>query len=257
MSQKIVAVVQARMGSSRLPGKSLAKIGNLSLIELVMKRVTRSKLVDEIILATTVNNNDDILAEHVTELGYNVYRGSELDVLSRFINAVTSSEPTVIVRITGDCPLISPKLIDKAIQNFNNSNVDYLSLSIGEGKVLAYPRGFDVEVTSLEALTNAYKRAEKKYEREHVMPYIYTHLEDFSIKYVEPEKMFSRPSYRLCVDTEKDLKLIEAMYEFFKEDLLHLDYKEIIEFLDINPEVVRINQDVEQKHFTVVEDKLE
>lgn len=257
MTSKIIAVVQARMGSSRFPRKSLAKIGNLSLIELVMKRVARSKLVDEVILATTVNNNDDILAEYVTKLGFNVFRGSELDVLSRFFNAILSSEPTVIVRITGDCPLISPKLIDKAIQYFKNANADYLSLSIGEDKTLAYPRGFDVEVTSLEALTKAYKNAEKKYEREHVMPYLYTHREDFSVLYIEPEKKFSRPNYRLCVDTEEDLDLINAMYDFYKEKLFDLDYKEIIEYLDGNPQIARMNQDVKQKHFTIVDDKLE
>ncbi len=255
MVEKTIAIVQARMDSSRFPGKSLVKIGNWSLIELVLKRLNYSTRIDEIILATTTNQKDDILASHVEKLGFQVFRGSEQDVLSRFYNALYKLNPTIVVRITGDCPLISPKLTDMAIQRFSETKADYLSLSIGEKKKLAYSRGFDVEVTSFKALSEAYNKAEKKYEREHVMPFLYTNKEIYSVIYLEPEIGESRPSYRLCVDTEKDLELLNAIYRIFKENLINISYKEIIKFLDDNPQIAEINKDVVQKHFTKTDDR--
>ena len=121
MKHTIIAIVQARMGSSRLPGKSLEKIGNWSLIELVMKRVNQSSRIEETILATSNNPKDNVLANHVNQLGFQIARGSEKDVLSRFYDAAKPFQPTIVVRITGDCPLISPKLIDHAIDNFLTS----------------------------------------------------------------------------------------------------------------------------------------
>ena len=255
MKEETIAVVQARMDSSRLPGKSMMKIGNWSLIELVLKRVSLSSKIDRTILATTINPKDDALVAHVENLGFEVFRGSEQDVLSRFYNALSSFKTKIVVRITGDCPLISPKLIDLAIQRFLETKTDYLSLSIGEDKNFAYPRGFDVEVTNFKALSEAYNRAKKNYEREHVMPYLYTHKEEYSVFYLEPEIEDSRPNYRLCVDTEKDFKLMTAIYDAFKEDLLNMNYKEIIKFLDDNPQISEINKGVDQKHFTVADDR--
>ncbi len=255
MKEKTIAVVQARMDSSRLPRKSMLKIGNWSLIELVLKRVNLSSRIDEIILATTNNPKDDALVTHVENLGYQVFRGSEQDVLSRFYNALSSFKTAIVVRITGDCPLISPKLIDLAIQRFSETKADYLSLSIGKEKNLAFPRGLDVEITSFEALSDAYNKAEKDYEREHVMPYLYTHKEDYSVIYLDPEVEESRPNYRLCVDTQKDLELITAIYNVFKENLININYKEIIKFLDDNPQISEINKEVEQKDFTVADDR--
>ncbi len=254
MQEKTIAVVQARMGSSRFPGKSLVKIGNWSLIELVLERVSHSSKIDKIILATTTNQKDDVLVAHVKKLGFEVFRGSEQDVLSRFYNALSKFKPKVVVRITGDCPLISPQLIDMAVKRFSETKADYLSLSIGEKKKLAYPRGFDVEVTSFKALSEANNKAEKKYEREHVMPYLYTHKDIYSIIYQEPEIEESRPSYRLCVDTQNDLELLNAIFGFYKENLINISYQEIIKFLDDNPHIPEINKDVEKKHFNVADD---
>ncbi|MDH4214118.1 MAG: glycosyltransferase family protein [Candidatus Thorarchaeota archaeon] len=250
MKSKIVAVIQARMRSSRFPGKPLEKIGEWSLIELVLRRVSKSSKIEKVILATSSNPNDDILATHVESLGFPVFRGSENDVLSRFYEAAREYEPLAVVRITGDCPLISPSLIDYAIENFAVKNVDYLTISIGEEKERAYPRGFDVEVASFKALTEAVENASKQYEREHVMPYLYTHRDRFSIEYLDPSPDVSRPRYRLCVDTKKDLEVIMRIYDFFKGKLVDIEYKEIISFLDRNPDVHLINQSVKQKHYT-------
>lgn len=245
-----LAIVQARMGSSRFPGKMLESIGDWSLIELVLKRTSRSKRVERVILATSKGSNDDILTEHVLNLGFEVYRGSEEDVLSRFYEAAQKYEPSIVVRITGDCPLISPRLIDYAVEKYIESDVSYLTISIGEEKEKAYPRGFDVEVASFSALTAAAKNADKKYEREHVMPYLYTNPEKFVVKYLDPPPDVSRPRYRLCVDTEVDLRVILRIYEHFGNDLISTEYKDIIGFLDDNPDVASTNQTVKQKHFT-------
>ncbi|MFW9965189.1 MAG: cytidylyltransferase domain-containing protein [Candidatus Sifarchaeia archaeon] len=252
---KIVAIVQARMGSSRFPGKPLERIGEWSLIELVLNRVRQSTKVEQVILATSTNPIDDPLANHVKNLDFHVHRGSENDVLSRFYDAAKTFNPEVVVRISGDCPLISPGLIDYAISKFDDERVDYLSLSIGEEKKIAYPRGLDVEVTSFKALTIAAENATKQYEREHVMPYLYTHGDAFSTFYLDPELKYSRPNYRLCVDTQKDFELILRIHENFRERLISTDFQEIIEFLDRNPEIASINHDVKQKHFTEFDDR--
>jgi spore coat polysaccharide biosynthesis protein SpsF len=237
------------MGSSRFPGKILEQIGNWSLIELVLQRVSKASSIDEVVLATSDSKRDDILDKHVRELGFHVSRGSEDDVLSRFYDAAKIYDPTVVVRISGDCPLISPKLIDFAVERFFLSRVDYLTLSIGREKEKAFPRGFDVEVAKFESITTAAQNATEQYEREHVMPYLYTHQDMFSVEYVDPENEFSRPSYRLCVDTKEDMELIQKVHDSFGSRLIEIDATEIIEFLDNNPEIATINLSVEQRHF--------
>jgi spore coat polysaccharide biosynthesis protein SpsF (cytidylyltransferase family) len=256
MKEKIIAVVQARMGSSRFPGKSLETIGDWSLIELVLKRASQSKMVEQVILATSVDNKDNVLETHIKQLGFPVSRGSEGDVLDRFYKAAKPYKPTILVRITGDCPLISPVLIDRAISKFLEKKVDYLALSIGEEKELAYPRGFDVEVARFESLKQAAENATEKYEREHVMPYLYTHEALFSTFIVKPPPSLSRPRYRLCVDTQQDLEVILKIHEYFGHSMIDKTAEDIIEFLDKNPDVSALNQSVKQKDFKEVDNRI-
>jgi spore coat polysaccharide biosynthesis protein SpsF len=246
---KTIAIIQARMGSSRFPGKPLERIGEWSIVELVLKRVRQAASIDDIVLATSTNPRDTVLAEHVASLGFHVFRGSEDDVLSRFYNAGRRFEATTIARITGDCPLISPTLIDFAVSKFYEMALDYLTINIGEDKTQAFPRGFDVEVAKFAALAEAHEKATQKYEREHVMPYLYTHQDRFAVEYLLPTPDASRPHYRLCVDTPTDLEVVLRIQEFFKEELISADYREIIDFLDKNPEIPLINRTVKQKHF--------
>ncbi|MHA1927195.1 MAG: cytidylyltransferase domain-containing protein [Candidatus Thorarchaeota archaeon] len=256
MTSKTIAIIQARMGSSRFPGKSLVNIGDWSLIELVLKRVKQSSKIDHVVLATSVNPSDDVLESNARQMGFSVSRGSEEDVLSRFIHAAKSFNPTIVVRITGDCPLISPRLIDDAIDCFLEKNVDYLALSIGNDKDRAYPRGFDVEVAKFTSLSEAGEKATEKFEREHVMPYLYTHGDLYSFYILEPESEVSRPNYRLCVDTKQDLEMIKQLHEHFQDRLIDVEFLEIIQYLDRNPEIVMINQSVEQKHFTETDSRI-
>ena len=256
MTHKIVAIVQARMGSSRFPGKSLETIGKWSLIEMVMQRVSQASKVDDVILATSVDPKDDALEEHVKLLGFPVARGSESDVLSRVFEAAEQYNPSIIVRITGDCPLISPVLIDYAIDTFLVKHVDYLALTIGETKEVAFPRGFDVEVANFESLRIASENATEKYEREHVMPYLYTHDNLFNTYSIEPRPELSRPNYRLCVDTHTDMEVIKKIHEFFGNELINEKAEKIIEFLDNNPEISALNQTVKQKDFKEVDKRM-
>lgn len=250
MKKKTVAIIQARMGSTRFPGKSMKFIGKWSVVELVLKRVKQSTRVDQVILATTENSDDDVLAQYVSQMGFPVFRGSEEDVLSRFYQAAAPYQPDIVVRITGDCPLISPTLIDQSVNTFEETRVDYLTLLIGEDKTNAFPRGLDVEVAKFSAISKAKKNATEKYEREHVMPFLYTHPELFSVYYIKPEPAYSRPEYRLCVDSPLDYELMLKISDNFGEQLIETDIEEIIKFLDKNPELVKINQTVRQKHFT-------
>ena len=256
MNKKIIAVVQARMDSSRLPGKSLLKIGNWAIIELVMERIKQSSEIDDVVLATSINPKDDVLADYIQNKGFKVFRGSEEDVLSRFYNSVKNFKPDAVLRVTGDCPLISPKLIDMSVKKFNEMNVDYFSLAIGETKERAFPRGFDVEIASFAALTEAMNEAEEKYEREHVMPFLYTNEDRYTTYYLEPPQEHSRPGYRLCVDTQEDYETILKIYTNFQEKLINTDFVEIISFLDDNPEVAKSNQTAKQKHFTETDKRM-
>ena len=123
---KVVAVVQARLGSTRLPNKVMATIGDTTLISFLLRRLSESQLIDEIVLATSTNPVNDLLSQHVSDLGYSVVRGSEDDVLDRYLLASNSTSADVVIRITGDCPLVDPDLVDQMLTQFLKANVDYL-----------------------------------------------------------------------------------------------------------------------------------
>ncbi len=243
------------MSSSRLPGKSMKRIGTLPIIDYVIKRVMRAKKINYIIVAITTSEHDDILAEHISSLGIDVFRGSENDVLDRYFRAVESKSPYSVVRITGDCPLISPKLIDLTISKFEKEDVDYIRLVTGENEKNAFPRGFDVEIAKFEALSQASKEATEKYEREHVMPYLYTNPNKFKNTLMHPSADASRPNYRLCVDTPEDYKMLLGLYNNLGDDLIDIDYLSLIKFLDKHPELVALNMNVKQKKFTKVDER--
>lgn len=165
---KTVAIVQARTGSSRLPRKVLREVGGHVLITLLLARLSRAEALDEIVLATTDHPDDDRLAAHVEALGYRVVRGSENNVLSRFALAVEATTADVVVRITGDCPLIMPELVDRMVLRFMAAGVDYLSNT----EPPTWPDGLDIEIFSAGALQRAEAAATQSFDREHVTPYL-------------------------------------------------------------------------------------
>ncbi len=219
-----VCIVQARMNSIRLPGKVLKPLGDTTVIGFLLRRLSKSAEIDDIILATSVEKEDDPLAEHVEGLGFNVYRGSESDVLGRFYNAVNQSEATKIIRITGDCPLIDPALVDKLAIDFSNGGADYVSNVMPP----TYPDGMDIEIFTNTALNDAYFKAKSDHEREHVTPYI-RNKNIFSRRNIFSQDDYS--SMRLTLDNEEDYKIITEVVRFFEPEC-HFSLDKIIKYVE-------------------------
>ena len=165
---RIIGIVQARMGSTRFPGKVMQAISDVPMIGLLLERLSKSSKIAKIIIATSKNKLDDSLENYLKSINYSVYRGDEGDVLKRFYLAAKQEQADVVIRITGDCPLIDAKLVDEVIEGFINSKADYAS----NREPPTYPDGLDVEVFSMYALELAYVNASESSEREHVTPYI-------------------------------------------------------------------------------------
>ena len=170
---KIGAIIQARMGSTRLPEKVMKNLQGKTVLEHVIERVKQSKLIDEIIIATTTHERDAVIEAEALRCGVKSFRGSEDDVLSRYYYAAKENNIDVVVRITSDCPLIDPEIIDNIVIFYENNNYDIVTNAGSDVANRTYPRGLDVEIFSFDILENAYNNASEKYQREHVTPYIY------------------------------------------------------------------------------------
>lgn len=239
---KIVAIIQARMGSTRLPGKVLKKILGKSLLEYQIERVKRSKLIDEIVVATTTKKDDDAIVSLCTNLNISTYRGSEDDVLSRYYEAAIKYEADVVVRLTSDCPLIDPEIVDQVIQLYlDKQPIDYVSNTF----LRSYPRGLDTEVFSFAVLKRAYNEAKLQRDREHVTPYIYTNRHLFALTYLESERDYSH--HRWTVDTQEDFELIRLIIEATYPNNPTFTMHDIIQLLNDNPQWMKINAHIEQK----------
>ena len=238
----IVAIVQARLGSTRLPGKVLKRIKEDKIVlDYVFERIRKSKKIDEIVLATTTNNNDEKLVLYAKKNRLKFFRGSEEDVLSRYYLAAKEFNADIIVRITSDCPLIDPEIIDKMIDMHINSDSDYTSNTINR----TYPRGLDVEIFNFDALEISYKNAHETYQREHVTPYISQNKNMFNLQNYDAKGKIKRPDIRITVDTKEDLELIRRIALNFEN--LDFTSDDIIDFLDQNPELLKINENIKQK----------
>jgi len=237
-NKKIVAIIQARMGSTRLPGKALKEISGKPLLWHVINRVKKAKLIDQIVLATTDKKEDLKLIEIASETGIGNYAGSEEDVLDRYFQAATKYKADIIVRITSDCPLIDPIIIDKVINHFLSDNFDYVSNTIK----CTYPDGLDVEVFSYNSLKKAWNDAKLPSEREHVTPYIIKHKEIFKIGNFENDEDLSH--LRWTVDEERDLEFVREIYKrLYKEgEVFYME--NVLELLKKNPELIEINSKI-------------
>ena len=205
---KVIALVQARMGSTRLPGKVMYPIHGLPMIELLLKRLAQAKRVDTIIVATSKNPENRPLVEHIRKLGIAVFEGSENDVLERYYMAAKPYQPDAVVRITGDCPLVDPQLVDSLIVSFSAQKVDYLTNT----NPPSYPDGLDIEVFAFNALEKAVREATTTAQREHVTPYIY---ESGLFKTANIANQDDLSRERWTVDEPDDLKVVEAIFKHF------------------------------------------
>jgi spore coat polysaccharide biosynthesis protein SpsF (cytidylyltransferase family) len=235
---KRLLVVQARMGSERLPGKVLLDVGGKTMLERVLARARRAARVDEAVVATTRLRRDDGLAEKALALGAAVHRGEEDDVLDRFYGAARERGADVVVRVTADCPLIDPSVIDKVVDALEGA--DFAANTLKR----TYPRGLDVEVCTFRALERAWREAKADHERAHVFPYIYGHPELFALRGVEEPDDHS--GMRWTVDTPEDLAFVRGVYQGFGGDD-RMEWRRVAGWLREHPEVAAMNGGVRQK----------
>lgn len=231
---KIVALVQARMGSTRLPNKVMKPVGGIPMIELLLSRLARAKEIDQIVVATSVDPRNQPLVEHVRKLGYACEQGSENDVLDRFVQAAKSNLADVVVRITGDCPLVDPELVDEVIRGFKASGVDYFSNT----NPPTYPDGLDIEVFTFKAMERANRESDKPFDHEHVTPYL-REAGRFKTAAMQHDKDLS--ALRWTVDEPADFAVIERVFQHF-HPRTDFTWGEVLALQSAQPELFSINQ---------------
>ncbi|MGD0212631.1 MAG: glycosyltransferase family protein [Terriglobales bacterium] len=237
---RVVAIIQARMGSTRLPGKVLKDLGGETVLARVVKRTRRAILLDEVVVATSVLPADDAIVRECESLKVACFRGDELDVLDRYYRAAQKFAADAIVRITSDCPLIDPELIDATIRSGLDQRADYASNALIE----MYPRGLGVEVCTVNALARAWSDGKENYQRTHVTPYLYENQELFKVVSIIGEADYSK--YRWTLDTPEDLELIRAIYQHFgNRDSIR--WIEVLDLMEARPDLAALNSHVRQK----------
>jgi glutamate-1-semialdehyde 2,1-aminomutase len=232
---KIVAIVQARMGSTRMPNKVMQLVSaEIPMIEVLLSRLSQSKEIEQIVLATSLDPRNQPLIEHVSKLGYPIYQGSENDVLDRYFQVALKYCPDIVVRITGDCPLIDPKLVDLVIRTYKSGDADYVSNVFPP----TYPDGLDVEVFSFSALKTAWEKARATPEREHVTPYI-RESGKFRTENVTNSEDFSNE--RWTVDEPEDYEVIKSIFEYFTSRI-DFSWTEVLQLRHSQPTIFSANQ---------------
>lgn len=231
---KVVAIVQARMGSTRLPNKVMKRMVGFPMIDLLLARLSCAKELNQIVIATSEDPRNQVLSEHVGALGYTCFMGSENDVLDRYFHAARLVHADVVVRITGDCPLIDPGVVDQAVRKFTGSNVDYLSNTIPA----TYPDGLDSEVFSIDALGMAWREAASAYDREHVTPYLKNNPK-FRRESLVNEEDWS--SLRWTVDEASDFYVVEDVFKHFAPNRL-FSWLDVLSLREQRPEIFRPNE---------------
>ncbi len=225
-----LCITQARLGSSRLPGKVFKEVAGKTLLEHHVNRLRRSRFIDDVLIATTDQEKDDPIAALAEQIEVSLYRGAEEDVLDRYYQAAQPLQPKVIVRVTSDCPLIDPYLIDEMIQAFEEKALDYFSNAMVKN---TFPHGTEVEIFTFEALTKAWEEARLPSEREHVAPYIWKNSTVHGGNLFKSEEhIYKGPdkygSLRITVDEPEDLELVEILINELGPDKKWEEYAEYI-----------------------------
>ncbi len=230
----IGAIVQARMTSSRLPGKVMMEIQGRPVIDYLFERLSFCRKLQTVVLATTTNREDDPVIEYSQQKGIPFFRGSEHDVLDRYYQAALRFGITHIMRITGDCPLLDPDICDRLIEAYLNEQVDYIVTA------QTYAEGLDCEVFSFEALETAWKDAKLQTEREYVTQYFHNHSDHFKMSILPSEKDDSK--YRFTVDEKEDFVVVKAILEGLSRQGKDFFTSEDIKiFLDTHPDIYQLN----------------
>ena len=239
-TDKIICTIEARMSSSRLPGKVLMPLAGVPSLQFLVERIRRSRFVDDVIVATTVNEKDDVIIELCKKINCNYFRGSELDVLGRVLSTAKEFRGDIIVEITGDCPFIDHRHIDKMIKLFYSGKYDYAGMC-------DFPGGFGVQVYPTEILSRVDKLTDDPVDRVHVTYYIYTHPEDFRIAWWTAKSIMNWPDGRVMLDERDDYKLLDIIAKELYPDNQDFSAEDVVEFLIKNPKLININAHVRKK----------
>jgi len=237
---KLVTIIQARMGSTRLPGKVLLDLRGKTVLARVVERVRRSKLAGVVVVATTTEPADDVIVDECRRLCLGVSRGSEHDVLDRYYHAARQFGAEAIIRITSDCPLIEPEIVDKTVQAFLSFRPDYASNTLER----TYPRGLDAEIMTWDALARCWREAQAFYQRSHVTPYIYENPDLFDILRVTGDS--DQSDLRWTLDTPEDLAFIRAVYARMRNPDM-FSWRDVLALLQREHGLVELNQHSLQK----------
>jgi len=240
-SPKIVTVIQARTGSSRLPGKVMLPLASKPLILRMYERVSYSRYAGKIIIAITEDEIDNQLLKLCKQNNLNLFRGNSLDLLDRHYKAAKENNAEVVIKIPSDCPLIDPEIIDKVILYYINNKEKYDFVS--NLHPASYPDGNDVEVMSFKSLENAWINAKKDFEREHTTPYIWENPNKFRIGNVVWETGLDYSmTHRFTIDYKEDYEFIKRIYDELYEENYKFSLNNILELLEKKPEIKKINQ---------------
>lgn len=243
--RKIVAIIEARMTSSRLPGKHMLLANGRPMIEHLIQRLKQVPSLDEIVMATTVNETDEPLVSLAERLEIACFRGSEMDVMSRVIGAAESVGADIIVGITGDCVIIDPLLVEQTIQMFLNNKCAY----VNNAAVSSYPDGMNAQVYELETLKESALITNEPLDREHVTAHILRNRNLFPPVYLVAPPDLYWPELQLTLDEQADYELLKKIIEYFGDENPFFSCSDIINLLKEKPEWVKINQGVARKGY--------
>jgi spore coat polysaccharide biosynthesis protein SpsF len=243
MKPRVVAIVQARMSSSRLPGKILADLGGQPVLAWVVRRASRARGIDQVVVATSVAADDDVVESFCKEKGFACIRGNHYDVLDRYMQAAREFRADVIVRLTGDCPLIDPEMLADNLQTFLAANppLDFAANRLPNERTI--PIGLDAEFCTRAALETAWREAQEPHQREHVMPFLYEHPESFRILHIKHQPNYGQ--YRWTVDTQEDLNLLREIVSSFEDD--RFSWKQVLALVEAKPELAQLNSAVRHR----------
>ena len=231
---KPVAIIQVRMGSTRLPGKVLKKLNGITVLESLLNQLNYSKLLNDKIIATTSNSEDDVIFNFCKSKEIKCYRGSQDDVLDRYYNCAKKFSINTIIRITSDCPLMDPQVVDDVIDFYLKNSYDYVNNFYKR----TYPYGNDVEIFSLKVLEKVWEKATKPSEREHVTPYIYNNPDEFSLGWIENKENLSE--FHWTIDRKEDLIFVQNIFKKISKRPIFM--KDIIDVIKDDPSLLEINK---------------
>lgn len=245
---KVVAIIQARMAASRLPGKVLKELGHMPVLSWVVTRARRAELIDEVVVATTTDPSDDEVAAFCEALGFACTRGSMPDVLDRYYQAAKAQQADVVVRLTADCPFIDPEMLDDNLRTFLQAAppLDFAANRMPPPFTRTIPIGLDAEYCWFSGLETIWQEATEKHQREHVMPFFYDHPERFNILHITHQPDYG--SLRWTVDTPEDLALLRQIVAYFpgRDDFSWL---EVLALVQAHPELADMNASIRHKDY--------